>query len=198
MSWDSSLEEGGRFLVLPRGDQLESTKCASRLLKKLCLSLLISKNLKLKKVIKRFVPEPKKKIIKCFAYFGIPYVYFPYSYLGRIFGRGYATHSDNFVPSDHPDRQKKFRMDCVIPCLWIFQTQRGHRQDWQTNYPKMWYYNITLRTKIDTHTHTHTHTHAHTHIYIYICMCVCDESIESIEKSKSQSDFNEIYTWCLQ
>ena len=35
-----------------------------------------------------------------------------------------------FVPTDHPDRQKKFRVDCVVPCQWIFQIQRGHRQDW--------------------------------------------------------------------
>ena len=54
-SWDSSLEEGSRFLG--------STKCAARFLKKLCLSLLISKNLKLKKVNKSFVPEP----ISCFS-----------------------------------------------------------------------------------------------------------------------------------
>ena len=58
VSWDSSLEEGSRFLVSPRRDQLGSTKCAVRLLKKLCLSLLRSKNLKLKKVNKYFVPEP--------------------------------------------------------------------------------------------------------------------------------------------
>ena len=41
-------------------------------------------NLKLKKVIKSFVPEPKESR-KCFVYFGIPYVYFTCSYLGRIF-----------------------------------------------------------------------------------------------------------------
>ena len=29
---------------------------------------------------------------------------------------------------DHPDRQKKFQMDCIIPYLRIFQTQRGHRK----------------------------------------------------------------------
>ena len=56
--WDSSLEEGSRFLVSPRRDQLGSTKCAARLLKKFCLSLLMSKNLTLKKVNKSFVPEP--------------------------------------------------------------------------------------------------------------------------------------------
>ena len=56
VSWNSSLEEGSRFLFSLRRDQLGSTKCAARLLKKLCLSLLMSKNLKLKKVIKSFVP----------------------------------------------------------------------------------------------------------------------------------------------
>ena len=49
-SWNSSLEEGSRFLVSPRRDQMGSTKYAARLLKKLCLSFLMSKNLKLKKV----------------------------------------------------------------------------------------------------------------------------------------------------
>ena len=56
VSWDSSLEEGSRCLASPRRDQLGSTKCAA--LKKLCLSLLVSKNLKLEKVNKSFVPEP--------------------------------------------------------------------------------------------------------------------------------------------
>ena len=46
------------FLVSPRRDLLGSTKCTARLLKKMCLSLLMSKNLKLKKVNKSFVPEP--------------------------------------------------------------------------------------------------------------------------------------------
>ena len=60
VSWDSSLVEGSQLVVSSRQDQLGSTKCAARLLKKLCLSLLMSKNLKLKKVIKSFVPEPKE------------------------------------------------------------------------------------------------------------------------------------------
>ena len=41
-----------------------------------------------------------------------------------------CQHPSNFAPKDHRDRQKKFRMDCINPCLWIFQMQRGHRQDW--------------------------------------------------------------------
>ena len=41
----SSLEEGSRFLVSPRRDQFGSTKCVKRN----CVSLLTSKNLKLKK-----------------------------------------------------------------------------------------------------------------------------------------------------
>ena len=86
-SWDSSLVEGGQFLVSPRRDQLGTTKCAARLLKKLCLSLLMSKNLKLKKVIKSFVPEP---ILRVFGFlyvlwtlwkFFYKYEYFTYSYL---------------------------------------------------------------------------------------------------------------------
>ena len=78
-SWDSSLEKGSRFLVSARRDQLGSTKCAARdgvrwksqHRKKLCvcLSLLMSKNLKLKKVIKSFVPEPISSV------FGFLYVY---------------------------------------------------------------------------------------------------------------------------
>ena len=109
VSWDSSLEESSRFLVSPRRDHLGSTKCAARLLKKLCvcvclslslslsLSLLMSKNLKLKKVVKSFVPEP----ISCFSFsytrmnilwtlwtFSVSvwtYIYFTSSYLGRRF-----------------------------------------------------------------------------------------------------------------
>ena len=38
-----------------------------------------------------------------------------------------CQHPGNFVSTDHPDYQKKFRMDCVIPCQWIFQTQRYPR-----------------------------------------------------------------------
>ena len=49
----------------------------------------MSKNLKLTKVNKNFVPEPKESRQE-FHVFRIPYVYFTYSYLGRIFGREYA------------------------------------------------------------------------------------------------------------
>ena len=65
VSLDSSLEEDSWFLVSPQRDQLGSMKCAAHLLKKLCLSLLMSKNPKLKKVIKSFVPEP----ISCISRF---------------------------------------------------------------------------------------------------------------------------------
>ena len=83
-SWDSSLEEGNRFLVSPRRDQLGSPKCATRLLKKLCLSLLMSKNLKLKKVIKSFVPES----ISCFS--GFP-MYVSHIYILVVFLDLYIT-----------------------------------------------------------------------------------------------------------
>ena len=43
---------------------------------------------------------------------------------GEIFLFLSCQHPGNFVPTDYCDRQK-FRMDCVIPCLWIFQTQTG-------------------------------------------------------------------------
>ena len=39
----------------------------------------MSKNLKLKKVNKSFVPEPISRV------FRIPYLYFTYTYLGRMF-----------------------------------------------------------------------------------------------------------------
>ena len=32
-----------------------------------------------------------------------------------------CQHPGNVVPTDHPDCQKNFWMDCVIPCPWIFQ-----------------------------------------------------------------------------
>ena len=35
--------------------------------------------------------------------------------------------SSNKAP---PKVAKRFWVNCVIPYLWIFQTQRGHREDW--------------------------------------------------------------------
>ena len=80
-------------------DQLGSTKCAacggvqwkSQHSKKLCLSLLMSKNLKLKKVIKSFIPEPVLCFSDSYMFMNImnilwTFVYFTYSYPGRIFG----------------------------------------------------------------------------------------------------------------
>ena len=105
VSWDSRLEEGSWFLVSPRRDQLESMKCVVHFFKKLCLSLLLSKNFKLKKVIKRFVTEPKESS-SVSSVFGFLYVYeycehFLYQYehmyiwrvcnLGRLFLELYAT-----------------------------------------------------------------------------------------------------------
>ena len=58
---DWSLEEGSRFLVSPRRDQLGVYEmCRAFVQEIVCLSLLMSKNLKLKKVNKSFVPEPKE------------------------------------------------------------------------------------------------------------------------------------------
>ena len=91
-SWDSTLEEGswfsgarrGQTSSLRRGAARGRVRWKSQHSKKLCLSLLVSKNLEIKKVNKSFVPEQKESS-QCFVYFGIPYVYFTYSYLGRIF-----------------------------------------------------------------------------------------------------------------
>ena len=81
-SWDSSLEECSLFLG--------STKCAARLLKKLCFSLLMSKNLKLKMVNKSFVSEPKKRVVSVSRFFGFLclwtlWTFYACEYLGRIF-----------------------------------------------------------------------------------------------------------------
>ena len=57
-------QERSRFLVGLRRDQLGSTKYGARLLKKSCLSPLISKNLKLKKVNKNSVPEPISSVFR--------------------------------------------------------------------------------------------------------------------------------------
>ena len=87
VSRDSSLEEVSRFLG--------STKCVARggvwwksqHRKKLCLSLLMSKNLKLKKVIKSYVPEPISSVFGFLhALWTIyeHYVYFTYPYHGYV------------------------------------------------------------------------------------------------------------------
>ena len=78
VSWDSSLEEGSRFLVSPRRDQLGSTKYTACLLKKLRLSHLMSKKLKFKKVIKRFSTWTN------FVFFGFLYVYEHYEHSMNI------------------------------------------------------------------------------------------------------------------
>ena len=53
---------------------------------------------------------------------------------GEFFLSLSCQYPGNFVPTNQPHLQKKFRMDCVYPYQWIFQTQRRHRGDWQTNY----------------------------------------------------------------
>ena len=85
VSWNSSLEEGSQR------DQLGSTKCAAHLLKKLCLSLLMPKNLKLKKVNKSFVTEPIFRVFRIPICVWTWWKFYAYEYLGRIFERGYIT-----------------------------------------------------------------------------------------------------------
>ena len=74
------------------GAARDGLRWKSRHRKKFCLPLLMLKNLKLKKVVKSFVPEPKKKSCKCFIFFWFPMFMniceHSWSY---IFGRGYAT-----------------------------------------------------------------------------------------------------------
>ena len=68
VSWDSSLEEESWFSgacrdqtsSLRRGAARGGIRWKKQHKMKLCLSLLVSKNLKLKKVNKSFVPEPKE------------------------------------------------------------------------------------------------------------------------------------------
>ena len=89
-SWFSELAEARPVWVygIPArwlSQWVKSWRCTnSQHSKKLCLSLLMSENLKLNKVNKSFVPEPRKS--SAFRVFRIPYVSFTYSYLGRIFG----------------------------------------------------------------------------------------------------------------
>ena len=54
--------------------------------KKLCLSLLVSKNLKLKTVIKSFIPEPISSVFRIPMNMCKNTYDFTYSYLGRLFG----------------------------------------------------------------------------------------------------------------
>ena len=106
-SWDSTLEEGRRFSELAEARQVVydggvacgGVRWKSQDRKKVCLSLLMSKNLKLKKVIKSFVPEPKesrqvlwvfsdsdtRKEITNFLYIRILCMWISWSY---VFGRG--------------------------------------------------------------------------------------------------------------
>ena len=52
---------------------------------------------------------------------------------GEFFLSLSSENSGSFVPKNHPDHWKKFQINCIIPYRWIFQTQRGHREDWITN-----------------------------------------------------------------
>ena len=93
VSWDSSLEERSRFselaearpVVCGGGAARGGVRWKNQHRKKLCLSLLMSKKLKLKKVNKSFVPKP----ISCV--FRIPicewtlWTFYACVYLGRMF-----------------------------------------------------------------------------------------------------------------
>ena len=89
-SWDLGLDEASRFSELVEASPVvcggvphvvgsDGKVSIERNCVCLSLSLLVSKNLTLKKVIKKF------RTWTNFMYFGIPSVYFTYSYLDRIF-----------------------------------------------------------------------------------------------------------------
>ena len=91
VSWDSSLEESSRFLVSPVGVYEMCCAFVEEIVSlSLSLSLLMSKNLKLKKVNKSFVPE---QISSVFGFLYTlwtlrtlyVYVHYSYTYLDRIF-----------------------------------------------------------------------------------------------------------------
>ena len=77
VSWDLGSDEASRFSELAEArpvvcggvPHVVGVKWKSQHRKKLCLSLLMLENLKLKKVNKSFIPEPKKRIVSvsCFS-----------------------------------------------------------------------------------------------------------------------------------
>ena len=84
---------------LQRGAVRGGVRWKSQHRKKLCLSLLMLKNLKLKKVIKSFIPEPKKRVVRILC-FRIPMFYedsmniclfHVFVFWSYIFGREYIT-----------------------------------------------------------------------------------------------------------
>ena len=103
-SWDLGLNEASRFselaearpVVCSRVPHVVGSDGKDRI-ERNCLSLFMSKNFKLKKVIKSFVPEP----ISCFSdsYMRI-WTFFMYSYLGRIFGPIYYSKKPNYLCTD--------------------------------------------------------------------------------------------------
>ena len=80
VSWDLDLDEGSWFSGAHRGQTSSLRRDAARgevrwksqHRKKLCLSLLMSENFKLKKVNKSFVPEPKKRVVSVSYISGFP------------------------------------------------------------------------------------------------------------------------------
>ena len=109
--WKNQLVEirrRGQTRSLRRGAARSWVRWKSQHSKKLCLSLLMSKNLKLKKVIKSFESERIlcfsdsymfRNICECFPY-PYEYVYFTCSYLGRIFLDVDMLHIDNSIQKE--------------------------------------------------------------------------------------------------
>ena len=74
----------GQTSSLRRGAARGGVKWKSQHRKKLCLFLFMSKNLKLKKVIKSFVPEPKKRVVSVWRISGFP-VYISHIHILVVF-----------------------------------------------------------------------------------------------------------------
>ena len=131
VSWDLSLEEACRFSELAKdrpvvcggGAARGGVRGKSQHRKKLCLSLLMSKNLKLKKVIKSFVPEPISSVFRIPIWLWT-YVPFTCLYLGRIFGRGYVTSVSSSSSSSSSCRTASTEIpDPLSPLLYHSSSQ---------------------------------------------------------------------------
>ena len=87
-AWMKQVDFGARWgqtSSLRRGDAHGGVRWKNQHRKKLCLSLLMSKNLKLKKVNKSFVPKPESR--QYFVFFGFLCVWTFYEHCERFLYR---------------------------------------------------------------------------------------------------------------
>ena len=107
--------------------------------KKLCLTLLMSKNLKLEKVIKSFVPEPKKKkrVVKCFECFTDSYAYEHYEHFMQVnilfvFLDVDMLHDVTVQYVIHNTKMTPFLRDCLKYILKVLFTNPSARAGYDT------------------------------------------------------------------